>query len=655
MSNLHLVTGYAGVEHVTSNDHGSLNAAMFGNGEFVLERGNQFAASIQSNNKVRVLDGDLLMQGRHIRLKENTYVDLNFDNGTQGHKRLDLIVVRYSKSSTTDVEEANLVVIKGTPSETSYNAPDKITGDILTEGAFENDTVLYRVKFDGLNVQPLEKVFETVSSPETLQKETALRIKNTLDAAVEDAENRISEVIGGLCKLTVTCNKQLVGETVTCSDGGSRTYAAVVPKSMVVTFAIPVLGTWTVTSSVTGVTKRVTMKYYGAYEVELPGYKVLSAIINFSMTDPLSMVTYADDLVGYTKQSSSILELAPFAALKNVVLNNGQVVGELNKSDFTKYIDGTASDIATLGNDVMLQISKRLGYMIEWQDGGKTKLKVSVTDKPDDENYEYDAFSLDSYNDCDWIAIGTYKGYMAGSKVYSSSGKNVTVSQTIDTFRNACRARGNGYQQRTWGSVKLMQCLYILYTGDLNSQSAIGYGYAYAFPGHSTGVSTGGTNAYGFNSEVIKSTNPSYMTDKIHQVKCLGIEDFWGNYWEFIDGVHSGVNKNILTCDCARYFNTSGLYYADQGNGGVYNDLSGFMSRPQGGSKAGFTPQSTSGSDSTYFCDFAFLRASCLCLFGGDWRSGSLAGAFQFDLWSNDSSYRENIACRLMYMHKETA
>ena len=129
MSNLHLVTGYAGVEHVTSNDHGSLNAAMFGNGEFVLERGNQFAASIQSNNKVRVLDGDLLMQGRHIRLKENTYVDLNFDNGTQGCKRLDLIVVRYSKSSTTGVEEANLVVIKGTPSETSYNAPDKITGD----------------------------------------------------------------------------------------------------------------------------------------------------------------------------------------------------------------------------------------------------------------------------------------------------------------------------------------------------------------------------------------------------------------------------------------------------------------------------------------------------------------------------------------------
>lgn len=76
MSNLHLVTGYAGKEHITSNDQGSFNAALMGTGEFVLERGKQFEAQIISNNTVRVFDGDLLMQGRHIRLKENTYVDL---------------------------------------------------------------------------------------------------------------------------------------------------------------------------------------------------------------------------------------------------------------------------------------------------------------------------------------------------------------------------------------------------------------------------------------------------------------------------------------------------------------------------------------------------------------------------------------------------
>ena len=271
MANMNLVTGYCGEEHVTSNDQGSFNAAMLGSGEFVLERGNQFAASIQSNNKVRVLDGDMLMQGRHIRLKENTYVDLNFDNGTQGYKRLDLIVVRYSKSSTTDVEEANLVVIKGTPSETSYNAPEKITGDILTEGALENDTVLYRVKFDGLNIQPLEKVFETVSSPETLQREMVLQIKNILDDAVEDAKKRISETIGELITLTVTTDDaDLIGDSIKVTKGVTaleQTFDA--SKSLA--FHLPELGTWKITNMNPdhSESSEVTCEMYGRYSVTL--------------------------------------------------------------------------------------------------------------------------------------------------------------------------------------------------------------------------------------------------------------------------------------------------------------------------------------------------------------------------------------------------
>lgn len=646
MSNLHLVTGYAGVEHVTSNDHGSLNAAIMGNGEFVLERGNQFAASIQSNNKVRVLDGDMLMQGRHIRLKENTYVDLNFDNGTQGYKRLDLIVVRYSKSSTTDVEEANLVVIKGTPSETSYNVPDKITGDILNESALENDTVLYRVKFDGLNIQPLEKVFETITTLETLEED----IQDTIDEMVEDAEERVSEAIGQLCTLTITTDERLIGLSITCTNG-EDTFTKTVPDTKKVVFNLPSLGTWTVNNPVKQQTKSVVMQYYGEYNLELSGYTKLSAIIDFSKSNPDSMVTYADELEGFTKKSDAILSTPIFAALKNCVLNNGEVVKYLNKSNFSKYEDDTSSDITTLGNDVMLEIGKRLGYLIEWIDSNK--LKVSVTDKPNDAAYKYDAFSLDSYNDCDKIYIGVYKGYASGNKVYSSSGKAPTVSQTITTFRSWCRARGDGYQQRTWGSVKLMQCLYILYTGNLNSQSAIGYGYVNS--SHNAGVNTGGTNAYGFNSEVIKGTNPSYMTDQNHQVKCLGIEDFWGNYWEFVDGLHSGANRQILTCDIAANFNTSGSGYEDNGNGGVSADLGNYMSMVQGGSNAGFTPKTVSGSETTYLCDYAYLRVSCLTIFGGLWVNAGTTGAFQLALSNADSFSHASVACRLMFMHKETA
>lgn len=646
MSNLHLVTGYAGVEHVTSNDHGSLNAAMFGNGEFVLERGNQFEASIQSNNKVRVLDGDMLMQGRHIRLKENTYVDLNFDNGTQGYKRLDLIVIRYSKSSTTDIEEANLVVIKGTPSETSYNAPEKITGDILNEGALENDTILYRVPFDGLNIQPLQKVFTTVLTPESLYQEIA----DTMDEVVANAETRVAEAIGQLCQLKVTTDELLIGRSITCTNG-EETFTKTVSETKEVIFNLPVLGSWTVNNPVKGTSKTIDMQYYGVYETEILGYTKLSAIIDFSNSNPLSCVTYADELEGFTKQSAAILETPIFSALKNCVLNNGEVVKYLDKADLTKYEDGTNSDITTLGNDVMLEIGKRLGYSIEWLDSNR--LKVSVTDRPNDASYKYDAFSLDAYNDCDKIYIGVYKSHCSGSKAYSSSGKAVTVSNTIDTFRNWCRARGSGYQQRTWGSVKLMQCLYILYTGNLNSQSSIGQGYVKS--DHSAGVQTGGTNKYGFNSEVIKTSNPSYMTDQNHQVKCLGLEDFWGNYWEFVDGLHSGSNRQILTCDIAADFVTNGSGYTDNGNGGVTADLGNYMSKPQGGSNAGFTPKVVSGSETTYLCDYAYLKVSCLAVFGGQWSNAGDAGAFPLSLYNADSLSGTHVACRLMYMHKESA
>ena len=95
---LHLVTGHAGAEHVTGADQGSLNIGLIGSGQFVFDRGNKFAASIYSNNIIRIADGDLIMQGRHIRQKEKTYEECVFENGTQGMLRNDLICVRYTTS-----------------------------------------------------------------------------------------------------------------------------------------------------------------------------------------------------------------------------------------------------------------------------------------------------------------------------------------------------------------------------------------------------------------------------------------------------------------------------------------------------------------------------------------------------------------------------
>lgn len=147
---MHLVTGYAGEAHVTAADQASMYAALFG-GDYVLDRGNKLSASFGGNNKIRVLDGDLVMQGRHVRLEAP--LDLTIENGAQGSNRNDLIVARYSQGGG-GVEECNLIVIKGTAT----------TGTASDPGHTAADMPLYRIPLSGLNIGAPVQLF-SVATP----------------------------------------------------------------------------------------------------------------------------------------------------------------------------------------------------------------------------------------------------------------------------------------------------------------------------------------------------------------------------------------------------------------------------------------------------------------------------------------------------------
>lgn len=163
MSNLHLVTGYAGQDHITAEDHGSFNAALTNGGSYVMNRGNKLSAAIINNSTVRVRDGDLLMQGRHVRLPESTYVDLKIETGTQGMCRHDLIVARYTRNNATGVEDCNLAVIKGTPAASDPSDPAYTSGDLLANHDTMVDFPLYRVTLDGLTPEKVEQLFEVIT------------------------------------------------------------------------------------------------------------------------------------------------------------------------------------------------------------------------------------------------------------------------------------------------------------------------------------------------------------------------------------------------------------------------------------------------------------------------------------------------------------
>lgn len=159
MGNLHLVTGYAGQAHVTAADMASLFEALIRNGQFVMSAGSNFAAAAITNTQVRISDGELLMQGRHVKLDHGAYVDVVIENGEQGLLRHDLIVARYARNTETGIEDCSLVVIKGTSAQSDPADPAHTTGNINVEGATENDMPLYRVVLSGLSIESLDPLF----------------------------------------------------------------------------------------------------------------------------------------------------------------------------------------------------------------------------------------------------------------------------------------------------------------------------------------------------------------------------------------------------------------------------------------------------------------------------------------------------------------
>ena len=367
-------------------------------------------------------------------------------------------------------------------------------------------------------------------------------------------------------------------------------------------------------------------------------YKKMTVQIDLSNSNPATCITYADDAVGMTAGSS---EWDDFFGHYPVLLKNGLEVGKLNPNNFAQFEDGTTADI-TSGNagDVMIAFPRR-GLTISTS--GST-LTISMTDDPDNVDFEYNAHTRGSTAK-DVFYLGAYKGYVASSKLRSLSGKTPTASQTIGTFRTQAQANGSGYEQSGFYQLIFRQCMYLLKYKNLNSQVAVGYGYVLS--SHNAAIATGGTEAWGMDCELIKATNPSYMTDQNHHVKCFGLEDFWGNIWEWIDGCVTNSTRNILTGN--DNFNDSGSGYTDNGQGATA-DIGNYMSKPQGKTKTGFLAKEVNGSESTYFCDSAYLYASCVAVFGGHWNDAAAAGAFRLIVLNTASSSLAHVAARLMYL-----
>ena len=320
-------------------------------------------------------------------------------------------------------------------------------------------------------------------------------------------------------------------------------------------------------------------------------------------------------------------------SIKPCVLNNGSVSYYLNKDDYTQKEGGGAADLTGGDGDVMVEIPK-IGYRL-WSSGSYQY--VSVTTDPAKENYCYYAHSLNSDGDCDKIYYGAYYGYVNGNNLYSRSGVSPTVNTSLTNFRTYAANRGTGYSLESFFPRTLMQCLFVVMYKNLNSQTALGQGLTST----SAKVNTGGTNTQNF---CYGTTNGS------NQIKFLGIEDFWGNIYGWLEGVYSDSNCNILTDYRNSQFTGSGHNFQFNAGQGVNNDF-GYISKILGNNTGGFVATEVRGSNSTYFSDYGRVRSGDFGYCGGNWNYGAGAGAFFLVLSYSASGSYSYIGARLMYKH----
>ena len=163
-----IVTGYTGTQHITPADDAGLYRSVFGEGDYVLAAGSWLKATIVSNTRIDIADGELVMQGRHARIDSGDRVFIY--NGTQGMYRNDLIVARYTKDSTTSVESISLVVIRGGATSGTAIDPEYNTGNI--ENGETRDFPLYRVKINGTDIDTIERLYTPLTTISELEKET---------------------------------------------------------------------------------------------------------------------------------------------------------------------------------------------------------------------------------------------------------------------------------------------------------------------------------------------------------------------------------------------------------------------------------------------------------------------------------------------------
>ena len=152
-----IVSGRTGSPHVTSQQFRQMLEGIIGQGSYIITSGENLKPELSSNNLLKIRSGMMAHHGCISCVDIGTYDEVTLTNGSQGMKRIDLIVNRYTRNAETEVENCSWKVIQGKPVASNPTVPAYTSGN-LQNGDLVDECPAFEVHYDGINVTEVKSL-----------------------------------------------------------------------------------------------------------------------------------------------------------------------------------------------------------------------------------------------------------------------------------------------------------------------------------------------------------------------------------------------------------------------------------------------------------------------------------------------------------------
>lgn len=241
----------------------------------------------------------------------------------------------------------------------------------------------------------------------------------------------------------------------------------------------------------------------------------------------------------------------------------------------------------------------------------------------------------DGVGERDVVYVGRY--HCDSTNYKSVTGVTPKNSVTRANFRTAIHNLGSTIWQWDFATRFTIWLLYLVEFADWDSQSCIGYGCG----NNSAAQAMGYTDSMPYHTGTTQSSRTTYGLGTQYR----HIEGLWDNVYDWIDGCYYDSNGLNIILNPANFSDSSGGI-------AVGVPINGFPSqftlKEVNGTYPLFIPTASSGSESTYSCDYWQFIASSPCLYVGS-NYSRLLNRGLFCVYGDSTTYAiGNVGSRLI-------